>query len=350
MVDSKVGIEYSCERCTAVFKKQKWYIKHIEKCTGELTGRASIKEKFKTGIAEIDWVVCKICDKKATTLGKHLTHVHNITQEKYLNDYPGSLITCHKSADTFKKRGVNFAWLKRAKERGDDLTKYKQKMGKAVSDAVMANSEERARRANQMAINNRTPEARELSSTTAKKTSARPEIQKARAEKLTLWREIHFDEFYEKCIKAMHSTWHSKPELALASILCSMEGYSFKHNQCVKSELIHNRSKRKQIDVADKSARIYVEFDGIIHFEPKIKGTHTFEKIRASDASLNKCIIHHKWMLIRVSYDQFSYKNGGFFKKECLEKLFDRIKNPQPGVYKIGDAYQNVIEVSTECM
>lgn len=284
---------------------------------------------------------------KATTLGKHLTQVHKLTKLEYTSLYSDALITCQESSTRFKARGQNFAWLKRAKERSDDLTEYKAKMGASVRNAVMSNPSERKRRS-EFAKETITKwatsdEGRKIASETAKKTSARPEILTARTEKLADWRSLHYDDFYNKCIKAMHSTWFSKPELHLYSILKSVTDYEFKHNQVIKSETFSNKSKRKQIDIADKSKRFYVEFDGIIHFDPRIKGEENFQRIHKNDIKLDEHITKHGWTLVRISYDEYSYKNGGSFSESCIEKLFELLKNPQPGVYKIGKAYETSI-------
>ena len=327
VADQRAGTKHRCGRCDRIFKYETSFKKHVESCQ---------KEQKEEGV---DFVKCEICGIKAKTLSKHITQVHCVSKEAYALQHADARITCDNSNVVFKARGQNFAWLKRAKECGDDLTEYKVKVGKAVSAAIMNNPEERARRAAQMAANNRTDAARELSRNTAKRTSARPEILKARSERLAKWREMNFDDFYEKCIMAMHSTWHSKPELTLFEILRNIKDYEFKHNQVIKSDTFNNVSKRKQVDIADASLRVYVEFDGIIHFEPRIKGALKLSEIQNSDKLLDEHIVRHGWTLIRISYDQFSYKEGGRFKESCLKLLFEHLRNPQPGVHCIGDAY-----------
>jgi len=47
----------------------------------------------------------------------------------------------------------------------------------------------------------------------------------------------------------------------------------------------------------------------------------------------------HGWTLVRISYDQFSYKDGGRFSEACLRKLFELLLAPVPGVHRIGEAY-----------
>lgn len=290
-------------------------------------------------IEGIDFVHCKLCNFKAKTLTKHITQTHKISKKDYESQFLNAQISCRSSISSFKDRGQNFAWLKRAKERGDDLTAYKRKLSKAVSLAIMSNSEERSRRSRQMSENNRTQDARQRSRITAKKTSSRPDVLLARTRNLERWRNENFEEFYDKCIRAAQSTWQSKPEKKLFEFLLTVQGYDFKHNQVIKSEKFTNSSKRKQIDIADKIKRVYVEFDGIMHFSSAIKGEEAHNKTVNLDKLLNDHIVQHGWTLIRVSYDQFSYKNGGVFSDRCIEQLLSLLKDPKPGVHCIGDSY-----------
>lgn len=274
---------------------------------------------------------------KAKTLSKHLTQTHGVSKETYVMQFPDAKLTSDASSVRFKNRGQNFAWLKRAKERGDDLTEYKAKMGAAVSAAILANPKERARRSAQMTANNKTEAARQLSRNTAKRTSARPEIMAARAERLARWRTENFDVFYEKCVKAMHSTWHSKPELVLANVVMSIDA-GFKQNQRLHDVCITSKSRRKQVDLANWDTNVIIEFDGKYHFQP-IKGDETLNNTRVRDHELDEAVVKQEMTLIRISYDQFSYKDGGKFSDECLKQLFEHLRDPKPGVHRIGEAY-----------
>ena len=109
-------------------------------------------------------------------------------------------------------------------------------------------------------------------------------------------------------------------------------------NQVVKSELFITKSKRKQVDIGDKSKRVYVEFDGPLHFIQT--GLKQLENVQEKDKLLDEHIIKHEWTLIRVSYDQFSYRKSDYgFNKECIKKLFEILDNPISGVHKIGKNY-----------
>ena len=210
-------------------------------------------------------------------------------------------------------------------------------MGKSVSTAIMSNPKERARRATQMVINNRTPQARDLSRNTAKKTSARPEIIAARAANLQRWRDENFDTFYEKCIMKMHSTWHSKPERILRELVQAFDP-AFKGNQRLYSTRFTSNSRRKQVDLMNEKTNVIVEFDGVYHFKP-IKGEEALQDARKRDNELEMAVVDNEMTLIRISYDQFTYKDGGHFSEHCLKWLFELLKDPKPGVHRIGNSY-----------
>lgn len=327
MVDSEAGVQYRCRRCGKEFKSETWLEKHEAKCNAPV---------FYPEVEGEKWVACRICGHKGVRLGKHLKSTHGIATKQYLERFPDALTSA--LAET-QKMSEACNWIDRAKENGDNLSDYKQRMSVAVSQSIMSNPKERARRSAQLAANNRTSEAREKSRNAAKKTSARPEIQRVRTERLARWRNANFDEFYEKCVQAAHNVWRSKPELALAELLAGVEGYDFRLNQVIKSDRMTNKSKRKQVDVGDKRLRFYVEFDGIIHFEPRVKGEETYKKIIEHDKILDDHIKSHGWTLVRISYDQYDYKDSGTFSQPALEALFSLLKNPKPGVYCIGQAY-----------
>jgi hypothetical protein len=338
MDDSETRVEHRCERCGKIFTRAKHHQKHVAKCDGTYIPRAGEAH----GAENIDYVRCKICGFAASTLSKHLSSIHDMSKEEYVQQFPGALITCEKSAAKFKARGGNGDWIRRANERGDDLTAYKKKMGEAVRKSIMSNPKERARRSElaKMTINAwaTSDEGRRIASETAKKTSARPEILEQRTKNLANWRFEHHDEFYEKCVKAMQDVKHSKPEMLLFEFLKNVEGYNFKLSQIVKSDSFTSKSKRKQIDIADKEARVYVEFDGPCHFQ-SLHGDEKLCEIRKRDVELDEHIKKHDWVLIRVSHDQFSYKSNGGFSESCVKQLREILSNPTPGVHFIGDAY-----------
>ena len=136
----------------------------------------------------------------------------------------------------------------------------------------------------------------------------------------------------------MISSWQSRPEKLLFEIVSNVSGYCFKRNQTVKSNNFANKSKRKQIDIADKQRRVYIEYDGQLHF--KQTKFNQLDSVKLKDKLLDEHITQHNWTLIRVSCDQFSYRKSDYgFKRGCLDRIFQILDNPTPGVHYIGKAY-----------
>lgn len=275
-----------------------------------------------------------MCGWHSKSLANHLRTKHSLRTE----DYDGPVL-CENSKQKYSVAAHdNGNWIERAKERGDDLTEYKEKMGRAVSESILSSPEDRKRRAKVMAEVNRSDVMRKKSSETAIKTSARKDIQEKRAGQLKRWRDENPDEFYEKCIHKMMNTHHSKPELILYKAVLAREDYNFKLNQVVKSDRFVSKSKRKQVDIGDKSKRIYIEFDGQLHF--KTTKLNQLASVQEKDNLLDEHITRHGWVLIRVGYDQFSYRKSDYgFKKECLDRVFAILDSPTPGVHYIGEIY-----------
>jgi len=331
-----VSKKYFCKRCGKGFITEEWFLQHDKKCLA----------KFKNLIEGEDYVTCYICGFQALSLGLHLRVKHGIDPEEYKKDHQ---IICRKSSDIYAKQNLENSEVFRSwiKERGPEAQEYLNKRGKELSKSIMSNPEERKRRSKAMAILDRTEYMRKKASETAIKTSARKDIQEKRAAQLKRWRDNNPEIFYEKCVSKMLNTWHSKPETILFEAVLNYNDYVFKRNQIVKSEIFPTKSKRKQIDIGDKSKRVYIEFDGQLHFkETQLK---QLERVQLKDGLLDKHIIKHGWTLIRVSYDQFSYRKRDFgFKKECLEKVFEILDNPTPGVHTIGEAYDAKKETNND--
>lgn len=202
-----------------------------------------------------------------------------------------------------------------------------------------------------IALNNKQqfdPEFQKIVSETAKKTSARPEIQAQRAEKLKNWRDNNPEDFFNKCIKKMIGSFQSKPEKKLFEFVSILNGFNFKKNQFINSSFISNKSHNKQMDMGDKIKRIYIEFDGILHFESR-RGIELLKMTQQKDMEIECHITNHNWTLIRISYDQFKYstkminkikQDSSYFRQECLDKLVEILNDEKPGIYKIGKAYE----------
>jgi hypothetical protein len=84
-----------------------------------------------------------------------------------------------------------------------------------------------------------------------------------------------------------------------------------------------------------------IEFDGMHHFRP-IRGEEVLRDTQRRDRELEDAVLRQDLTLIRVSYDQHSYKSGGSFSEECMNQLFGILRDLRPGVFKIGSAYSEV--------
>lgn len=264
--------------------------------------------------------------------------VHNISNQDYIKDYgpivaPGTVIRYSAVAKS------NGNWISRAKENGDDLSEYKEKLSKSLSRAIMENPKERERRSKLLGALNKTDAFRQRASNTAKITSAKPEILQARSLQLKRWRDNNPDDFYNKCTAIMHKKFQTLPEKMLFRF-CRLLNPNFESNKQVKStnHFLINKTKSKQVDTLDKDLKILVEFDGIYHFKP-IFGENRLEITKEKDLELNKYCLDNDYLLIRVSQSCFIYKNINDFDSLTKEKISNLIKNKKPGIHFIGSEY-----------
>lgn len=332
---------FICKYCKSEFTKQITF----EKCQYEC------ENKYKNLIENEDYIICKICNYHGQSLGGHIKKHHNISIKNYEKQYSCSVI-CNKSSNKYSSQnGINGNYVNKSKEKGIDLTEYWKKVSDGVRGAILSNPDERQRRSEAMIKLNDKQQIdsnfQKIVSNTAKLTSARPDIIIARSEKLRKWREENPEDFHTKCISKMIGSFQSKPEKMLFEFVSSLENFIFKRNQFIKSENFSNMSKRRQIDMIDKDNRIYLEFDGIFHFKPKI-GDDVLLYNKIKDMEVQNHIINNNWTLIRISYDQFKYstkmvnkikQDNSYFKQEALDKLVEILNSKVPGVYKIGEAY-----------
>jgi hypothetical protein len=301
----------------------------------------------------IDYVKCQLCNLHCQKLSYHIELFHNLTIKEYAERYGNTISQILSSKYSLANR-AKIPWQTIAKENGEDLTKFYADMGKNLTLSLMNNPKERARRSNLMTSLWKdgklgTDEMIWSSSEAAKKTSARPEIIEQRSKNLANWREKNPEDFAEKCWKPMlkakptKPTWFSKPEKILFNFLRSLPDFDFMFNQVVESDKFHWASKRKQVDIGDKSKRIYIEFDGPYHSHLFNKNDATkFNEIKLRDILLEECIEERQWILVRISYDQFhdsKTKGNEYFQPDCLEMLLSIIRNNRPGVYKLGKYY-----------
>lgn len=286
--------------------------------------------------------MCKICNFHAQNLGIHLKKIHNINPK----DYEGTT-TSEKSSQKYAKNASENSWLHQAIENGTDLTEYWEKVSIGVKAAIINNPEERQRRAKVMTEVNQSDVMKTKASEAAKKTSARPEILEQRTKQLQKWRDENPEDFYEKCIVPMISSFQSKPEKILFDFVVSLPGFDFKRNQFINSKAFSSKSLRRQIDIKDNTNKIFIEFDGAIHFKD-IFGEEILIKNQTRDQEVEIFIKEHNYLLIRISHDQFKYStkqinkekiDNSYFKQECLDRLLKILNDNQPGIYKIGEVY-----------
>lgn len=294
-----------------------------------------------TGKLGEDYVICAICGVIGRSLKKHITWTHNYTPEQYedyVTKHGRPICTNAKAAYHATK---NYDWIRKANEEGRDLSEYKKTMSKAVSTAIMNKPEERSRRSKLMTkMNNewwKDKDYAQMISDVAANTSARPDVVAARTKQLHNWRTNNPDEL-AAAIEHSLEVHTSRPEMALFDIVKSTAGYCFKHNTFIKDPIFTSKTQRKQLDIADLARRVVIEFDGIMHFK-EITRQCSLERAHEVDEQLNTYAIRENFMLIRIGYDQWDNHRGGFFKPECLKKLFELLTSPNPGVYKLGTVY-----------
>ena len=132
----------------------------------------------------------------------------------------------------------------------------------------------------------------------------------------------------------MINSFQSKPERKLFEQLHALHD-SLKRNQRVFSVSFKSASRRRQIDILDKDAKIAIEYDGQVHFVP-LFGESSLKKVKEADDELNRVLIAEGYKLIRVSFDQ--YKKGQF-SNECIQKIMHAVESSEKKLYLIGEAY-----------
>lgn len=180
---------------------------------------------------------------------------------------------------------------------------------------------------------------RVISSETAKKTSARPEILEARTKKLAEWREREPEAFQNKCVWKLTNTFHSIPEKHLYELLSGIMPNFWDYSGKLYDERFDSKSGWRQIDVLSKDKFYVVEFDGPRHFRQLLNGepgVESLKRIVNRDIALNE-ILSDKKCVIRIAQSMYSYKSG--FSFEIIEKILDIIQKQKPGLYRFGKEY-----------
>ena len=257
--------------------------------------------------------------------------MHDVLPDDYIETYGGRTI-CESARECYRSTG-NFDWINRVKLRGDDLSEYKRRMSTAVSKAIMSNEDERHRRSIMLANMNRTPEARSRSSRITKLTSSRPDILSARSEVLRRWRRDNQDVFLEnaKALSRSNKT-RSRPEYELFELCTSLDrDAQFEHGLIYTTPASSHRFY--QLDIVSVERKIAIEFDGVFHFRC-LFGLERFERQVRRDREVNDVLPRDGYMLIRVSYDQWSKRHG--FTDTCVKSLTTLLAGHDIGVHFIG--------------
>lgn len=296
------------------------------------------KEFIDSAILSGDLIRCKLCEYIASKLSQHVKNIHSISPQDYARDY-GPVVAPGTASRYSAVAKSNGDWINRAKENGTDLSEYKEKLSKSLSKSIMENQKERERRSRLLGSLNKTAAFRKKSSDTAKITSARPDVIRARSLQLKKWRDNNPDQFYKKCTAIMHKKYQTLPEKKLFEF-CKSLNSNFESNKQIKSvkHFLINKTASKQIDILDKEAKILLEFDGVYHFRP-IFGEDNFKKIKSKDLELNKYCLDNNYLLIRISQSCFIYKNINDFDIATKDKISYLIKNQKPGIHFIGSEY-----------
>lgn len=333
---------YSC-KCGKILKTSNSMYKHGKKCKIYQESEDCFKKELENQYileSELNGKIkCILCNYWGHKLKEHIERVHDIDVILY-KEIHGEVISEKSKNNYSEKNKINGNWINRKKENGEDLTEYREKMGKRVSESILSNSIERKRRSELFSSLNKTEVFRKNASETAKITSSRKDILEKRTENLLRWISENYDEFLEKCtgkmLQAKKKWKQTKPEKWLMDWLEENYPKEFNYSRTLKNKKLKNKSKRKQIDFVNQDRTIFIEVDGIFHFK---KIHDIYENICYNDTVINEYFQQRKnKILIRISYDQWHPKTGKI-KEKCLNKIKEIIFNSKGGVYFLGEKY-----------
>ena len=95
----------------------------------------------------------------------------------------------------------------------------------------------------------------------------------------------------------------------------------------------------RQIDIMSLENKIVIEFDGIHHFKDVFKKKGNLNEVSKKDQELNSVLVEEGWTVIRVSHDEYDYKENGKFKQETLDKIFEIVSERRRGLWQFGSSY-----------
>ena len=183
-------------------------------------------------------------------------------------------------------------------------------------------------RHNNMTQRNQSAEARMKSSITAKKTSARKDIQIERANRLARWREQNPEKMKEITQKAQATPKRSKIEAEIGTLIYPLGFQRNVHIDC-------GDKVSKQVDFMNSEKRMLVEVDGPWHFLP-VKGEIYLARVKARDQLLEDWVTKNQWCLIRISMDCF-YRNK--LKEERMQEFQEALNKAEMKITRIGKLY-----------
>lgn len=176
-------------------------------------------------------------------------------------------------------------------------------------------------------------------SATARRTSARPDIQASRAAALRRWREANPDLFAE----------------AVAALERSSRSTSSKMERWLRRELgwpagrVPCLGTAKLVDFV--SGDVWVEVDGFYHFfqAPSRRRPRHLADVQARDRALNaEASRRGSVTLLRLSMECFASSTGAM-KPAWLETMRAMLRSPTPGVWCLGALYESCPWASAGC-
>lgn len=291
-------------------------------------------------------IKCALCEEVGSSLASHVRKAHGMSKEDYVKKH-GPVLASGSKERYSQVNKHNSQWISRAKERGEDLTEYWEKVSNAVRTSIMNSPEERERRSKMLGSLNKTDAFRKKASETAKKTSARRDIREQRAANLKKWRNNNREKFASLITKLFSTKKKTKPEVSLDVWLIKNFNGAFEYSQFFYSKSFNMISGRKQVDFASIDKNIIIEVDGPRHFKRELDG---FFKIRDRDIALCNYSIRKKKTLIRISHDSWAHSTGNY-SQFALDKIKEIINNPTVGAHFIGRCWngeQYTVATSSE--
>ena len=188
----------------------------------------------------------------------------------------------------------------------------------------------------------RLPQCKPAFSVTARRTSARPEIQASRAANLKRWRDENPEKFREAVAKStLASGKRSKNECGLRALIDWPQAQ------------VRCGTERKQVDFV--SEKVWIEVDGYYHFfspkrrpAPRKRPQRPLENVQTRDEMLNAEARRRGITLIRLAGSCF-HTSTGRLRLIWEPWLMAMLRSPTPGVWCAGALYESCPWASGGC-